>query len=609
MKRTTCLLFALFVCLFLNRLLANDSELIRSVSVIKVENGKRIAIDSIEIQINNRNGDRDSEFELPYSRKEKLSIEQAFVCNKQGQIIRKLKNGDITTRHYFSEAAFFQDTYVKEFQLRHNTYPYTIFLVYKRIGSDFLSIAHWEACNRPNQSVRSAELHVEVPLDFPIRYQSENIAPPQIKTVNSKQVYSWYASYEKHEAETMSPRTACQIPSVNIIPLSFKYGLKGSWETWETFGEWQTRLNANAQELPTAEKLKLDRLLNGLTIHEKIKVLYRYLQQNTRYINVSIHIGGWKTYPAEYVSINKYGDCKALSNYMISLLAYAGIPAYYTLVYAGEEMLPIDISTPMPRFNHAIVCVPLDNDTIFLECTNKNIPCGYTGTFTQGRSALLISDSSHLVQIPELTAEYVRCTSQTTIALSTGYSKIHTKQILRGKQYEYWTAVSHHLNTADRERYSRQYFQNLYDMERFDIDLQAEKAEINLEAELAARNMFTVYDRDITIRPFSRALPPFEMPENRKLAIELNYPIAYTDTIIYTFPYEVKKISTLEEKQFESKYGSYRFHYQKTGEQLIVIKEVIIRKGKYEIDEYPDFYAFISEIKKNENTTLYFKEL
>ena len=54
-------------------------------------------------------------------------------------------------------------------------------------------------------------------------------------------------------------------------------------------------------------------MTTGLDTREKIRVLYRYLQQNHRYISVQVGIGGMQPISASAVYTNGYGDCKGLS--------------------------------------------------------------------------------------------------------------------------------------------------------------------------------------------------------------------------------------------------------------------------------------------------------
>ena len=63
-------------------------------------------------------------------------------------------------------------------------------------------------------------------------------------------------------------------------------------------------------------------------------------------------------FPATFVDEKKYGDCKALSNYMRALLKAVDIPSYYALIRAGENEEPADFDFPHNNFNHAILCVP-----------------------------------------------------------------------------------------------------------------------------------------------------------------------------------------------------------------------------------------------------------
>jgi hypothetical protein len=60
------------------------------------------------------------------------------------------------------------------------------------------------------------------------------------------------------------------------------------------------------------------------------------MQNKTRYVNVSIGIGGWQPMIPEDVRRKGYGDCKGLTNYMKTLLDAAGIKSYYSVITSDE---------------------------------------------------------------------------------------------------------------------------------------------------------------------------------------------------------------------------------------------------------------------------------
>ena len=95
------------------------------------------------------------------------------------------------------------------------------------------------------------------------------------------------------ETEAWCPPALELVPRVMVIPEDFKYSINGKLDSWESYGNWQYNVNRDLDILPDYEKRKVDELTKGLEDPRQIiKTLYYYLQDNTRYINVSIDVGG-----------------------------------------------------------------------------------------------------------------------------------------------------------------------------------------------------------------------------------------------------------------------------------------------------------------------------
>ena len=160
-------------------------------------------------------------------------------------------------------------------------------------------------------------------------------------------------------------------------------------------------------------------------------------------------------YDAEYVEKNKYGDCKALTWFMNSMLKELEIPSYPALVMAGEEYggttHPEDFS--YPSFNHVILNVPSEN--LWLECTQNHIPTGYLGDFTDNRSVLLISEEGgKLSKTPVISPEKNLGKTKTSIILTEkGGATVACHSVLTGPKHDLYRAFHHYYSKEDFEKW------------------------------------------------------------------------------------------------------------------------------------------------------------
>lgn len=604
MKTRILLLILLFIP-YLAISQTPSSEIVKHISFIQLRGDKLILEDSVILQINERIGDRDAEINIVYSKGDKLSIGDAWIEDMSGNVIRKLKSKDIKDHSYISDISLYEDDYIKSFELKHNIYPYKVVYSYKGTFSKFLNAIAIDYENR-RLSVKNRKVILETSSDRLIKYKQENVDLPLIDSTENVTKYTWDYSYTANTREKNSLIGSLKAPMIYAVPLTYKYGVQGSTESWESLGNWVFRLNKGRDKLPETEQEKIRSLITNVnTDIEKVKILYQYLQDYTRYINVSINIGGLQSYPASYVCTNRYGDCKALTNYMLSMLKFIGIKSYYTLIKAGDKVIDIDEKFPSQIFNHVILTVPLKNDTIYLECTSKNTPFGYMGTFTQGRKALLIDENnSHLINIPSLTPDRILCTRHFDVDMTTSEVKLKAEE--RGYDYEHSLYLASEVNKNIVDKYIRNnIFSGSYDLSDFKFVLEdRNSAKIGLNAICKIHNLYKEYGNNLVISPFPIAITSYESPEKRVSGIQLDYPEYYKDTVVYSF--SDKNLSKVPENiEITSKYGIYTVRYEIKDKKLFIYKSILIYSGKYPIEQYNDFYKFITTIKNNETKKIY----
>ncbi|MDX2250149.1 MAG: DUF3857 domain-containing protein [Bacteroidia bacterium] len=584
-----------------------DAELIYQETRVSVNSGMLQKNRLYEIKINNRGGERFCKVAIPYSRLSPVSEIEAFIQNAQGAVVARLKKSEITDRSAVSDISFYEDDFIKEFTLKHNQYPYTLVYSYREVQKEFMFLDYWIPVLAENVPTQKAVLQVTVPRSYKIAYNHRFTDNFVSDTLDTQIQYTWKASCKNPvKSEIFSPKPYLFFPTVVVVPRDFHFDMPGSTASWTDFGNWQYDLIQGLSDLPQNEKNTLSALVKDTEDEkEKIRALYHYLQDNTRYINVTIETGGLKPYPASYVAQNKYGDCKALTNYFKSVLEFAGIPSFYTKVYAGAPLVEIEKELPSQQFNHIILCVPLKQDTVWLDCTSDG-GFNYLGTFTQNRDVFLIDkDNSRFVRTPALGKNDVREIRKVTFApdIENGGAKAAFSNTYKGNTYESLLYISRFVSEPRRSQLIvKNFTEKGFEMTDFTLAQPLRDAtEISFSYTASSTQICKVYGNDVIFNLLPFSVPAFEKPENRKLPVQLDYPIYKVDTLEYSLPEGYTLSGNLQNQKIEGDYGEYNLEFYSGEEKIRVIKSLWLYSGTYPTDGYKSFYHFLSRINEIEN--------
>lgn len=586
-----------------------DNEITDYTTICTVADGRLTVEESYVIQINNKNGDDLAEVVIPFEEKNKIQGLQVWITDNNGNIIRKLKKKEIVEKSQREYSTLYQDRYFLIFDMKYYQYPYQVHYTFRQNFDEFVSIKFWSPVLQDDTPTRHARLTVQVPRNFRIKIMQKNTVDPVVRNTEDQIIHEWEVTDAllSDETEYYAPSLEERMPFVYVLPMNFNYGVPGNYKDWISFGNWVCRLNKGSDDLPPKEKEKVKDLTRDIDDPvEKARVLYHYMQENTRYVNVAIDIGGLKTYPASYVSNNKYGDCKALSNYMQSLLAEAGINAYYTLIDADKNPARIEQDFVRSRFNHVILCVPFQDDTLWLENTDRNNPFGYLGAFTQNRSALVIKeDSSCLVKTPALSVNDVLEKRRANISIDIGNSAVVViNDDLHGPGFERLRSLMADFSDNDQKQvllYNYIPF-NSFELSDWKINVNSkDDPEIKLDYKGTVNNFTRIYSGKIVIPILKTPLPRLKKPEKRKQPVRINYPVNKQDSLFYTIKYDENYYVKLPKGDtVVTKYGAYAINFFENDNQVVAVKKYVLIPGDYDLDEYEDFYNFIKSIKNIE---------
>lgn len=272
--------------------------------------------------------------------------------------------------------------------------PYVVEYTYEvSYKNGFISFPSFVPVTSSDVVLESASYVLSVPPGTELMYKS-NMEPMKESGAKSD-IYKWTSPhFSGYVYEHMMPSIFEQVPYLYVAPESFTYArTQGAQTDWQAAGLWLYGLQKEACTTPDALRTKVEQLISGVSDHrQKIKILYDYLRQTTRYVSIQLGIGGLKPFPVDMVMNSGFGDCKALSVYMQSLLTAAGIHSEYLILDTGRKNLIKDFYS-VGQMNHAMLCVPMQKDTLWIECTNPRYPLGYRHDDIAGHEVVLIGEN------------------------------------------------------------------------------------------------------------------------------------------------------------------------------------------------------------------------
>lgn len=322
-----------------------------------------------------------------------------------GKTIKKVKLKDMTDRAVQDNSFLLDDRY-KYYDLTAPRFPVTVKIKTEIHRNTNFYYPEWMPVRFNHQKVNESTLVFNYPTTLGLKYKELNLtAAPEIMESSGITTVTWM----EKDLEVQTPSFDLdKDPKVLLAPMEFAINeFHGEMKDWAGLASWQYKLNEGRGSLPEDFQHQILAMVKDIeNPYEKVSILYDYLQRNYRYVSIQLGIGGWQTMTAREVVENKFGDCKALTNLMKSMLEVAGIPSFYTLVRAGEGQDDIEIELPSNQFNHVILQVPTDKDPIWLECTSNLNPAGYLGTFTRNRHALVTTrDGGYLTKTPDYSSQ------------------------------------------------------------------------------------------------------------------------------------------------------------------------------------------------------------
>lgn len=544
------------------------------------------------------------------------SLEEAEikVYDQFGRQLGKYKKKDMNK--VSAGEGLIEDGFVTYYRIDPLSYPVTVVYNYQHKLKSTLSFPDYRFIN-PKEAVIESNYTAKVPAELTLRHKAKHSSvTPVITDAGKYKVYKWTVkNLAAMEDEEGSVSRRDRFPYVNIVSNQFShYGFEGDLSSWKSFGAWINNLYNGLDELPADRQQFFQNLVNDATEEtEKIRRIYRYMQQNFRYVSIQLGIGGLRPFSASFTDQKKYGDCKALSNYMKAALKSVGIRSHVAIINAYYNAEPVDPEFPANNFDHVILCVPGKKDSIWLECTSSTAEFGKLGTFTENRNALLITEEGGvLVPTPRSEPATNFFSSYTTINMQIDFSAY--SETIMSTQGEYSEMMTSLLKEKKDDQKETIVF-HLGFKQPDDFELAALPSGKGHQTRLSmgirklhdfnAGNKYFINPR--INKTWSAKLPS---AENRKLDYYFRFPFGKIDTTVIKLPSGFEAEILPAEKKLQTAYASYgvKYWYNKAENAIYTATSFMLKKHKVLAADYRSVKSFFDEVAQDNTQKIVVKK-
>ena len=540
-------------------------------------------------------------FSCTCSKSNQLISFKGQVTDASGNIIRKMKIKDLKKTEYSPYLAI--DDYIMYLEYTPSSFPVTVTYEWELDCKDNL-VEFPPFCPQTdyNVDVKRAAYHLAAPQELGVRYAFKNISQPA-------EVYKNKAGAQVISLEMTDIPRVKKIPYTHPIydrvPIAYfapslfvYYETQGSLSNWKEFGMWQFGMLRGRDALPEDIRNEIHQLTDSLgDDRQKVEAIYNLLGKKTRYVAILFGIGGQRPASAIDVCSSGYGDCKGLTNFMRAMLQEVGITSNYTTISTRNRQLLKDFAS-VGQMNHVILQVPMKNDTIWLECTNPQLPFGYVHGDIAGHDAIEVSRAGgRLVHIPAYPDSTNLARNQIRLQLDgSGIADIDVSSVFYNLRMESRIPVY----KMGRDEQKKAILRMLY-APQAEIDKSEFKMEgpvLSLDAHVRSKNYTTATGKRlfVPVCPIRRdtSIPAVDEERLEDFYIETGY--CDEDEIIITLPEGSEIEATPSDVIINESFASFHSIIKRKGSQIIITNRLLVKSGTYDKSSYSRFIEFMKRV-------------
>lgn len=605
------------IALIPDSLKLNANAVVRLSKIqITISSQKSMSTKTIKaISVLNELGMRSLDLSENYDNNSSINKIEATIYNAAGKELNSYKRRDFKDQSATDEGTIFSDNRVLFLDYTPVNYPFTVVFESEIENKTTAFISFWSPLEMYYVSVENASFTINFKPELGIKTKELNFSNNYKieRTETSSSISYSSKNLTAKNYESLSPRFDKIFPKVMFgLTLFSLEGVNGTANSWKEIGKWfYDEILTGTTELSNETKAKVKSLVGEEKDPiKKAKIIYKYVQDKTRYVSIQEGIGGWKPMLAKDVDKLGYGDCKALTNYTRSLLNEVGVVSYYSRLYGNASKMEIIPDIVSFQSNHVILAIPNDSNYIWLECTSQDDPFGYQAYFTDDRQALVIKpDGGEIVQTKIYIDKENTQNSKGSYSISEkGDFSGNVTIISEGTQYTQKARIEKY-QPSDKEAFYKDYWDNINNLKINKITFNNDKEKIAFteNAELKAMGYGVVNGNSMMFasNAFNQSITIPQRYRIRSNPLEIERGFLDTDEIEITLPENFTIDAKPNNYTIKDKFGEYKTELVVVSENKLRYKRsFLLNEGVYDKSEYENYRKFCEQIAKADNAKI-----
>jgi tetratricopeptide (TPR) repeat protein/transglutaminase-like putative cysteine protease len=400
-------------------------------------------------------------------------------------------------------------------------------------------------------------------------------------------------------------------PEPGMPPLSESLGHVhvSTYKSWDDMGRWYWGF---VKDQFTADDEVRRRVLeitkNAPDTKAKVRAVYDFVVQKTRYVALEFGIHGFKPYRCAQIFARGFGDCKDKATLIVTMLKELGIPATIVIVRTGLrgdfEAEPASLAP----FDHAIAYVPsLD---WYLDGTAEFTGSNELPAMDRGSMALQINEGKpKLVHLPDpppnesVTSKRIEATVATD-----GSAQLDWKVEVAGVSAAAWRA-RYHAKATQKQRVQEDLGTELPGLDvqsvtAGDLDDVERKVEVRAKGRAPSFARKDAETRTVALGAREYLVRSHAPLSTRRRDIRVDARTTSENETIVKLPQGAKILGGPHASEGTSPYGSYKVETDTNGTTVRVKTTVVLSKSRVPASEYAAFRTFCEQVDRELGQTV-----